>query len=164
VGHRNASKRQHFNDVAIGQRIPKVPPQRRDDHVIWELAAFEQRRMVPSSHALHATSIPFCNTTRLAVRRQAFTHPDWLFEIKYDGFRSLARVAAGQAELISRRRNVYKSFARALCRFKPHAGGPYSRPRRRDRLSGPEGRPQFYDLLAATSCCSIKKRFTGADA
>jgi ATP-dependent DNA ligase len=35
---------------------------------------------------------------------------DWIFEIKYDGFRSLARVAAGgQAELISRRRHVYKS-------------------------------------------------------
>jgi hypothetical protein len=47
---------------------------------------------------------------RLAVRREAFTHPDWIFEIKYDGFRSLARIAGGQAELISRRRNVYKSF------------------------------------------------------
>jgi ATP-dependent DNA ligase len=47
---------------------------------------------------------------RLAVRREAFTHPDWIFEIKYDGFRSLARVDAGQVELISRRRNVYKSF------------------------------------------------------
>jgi bifunctional non-homologous end joining protein LigD len=47
---------------------------------------------------------------RLAVRRETFTHPDWIFEIKYDGFRSLARVDAGQAELISRRRNVYKSF------------------------------------------------------
>jgi len=51
---------------------------------------------------------------RLAIRREAFTHPDWIFEIKYDGFRSLARVTAGQAELISRRRNVYRSFA-PLC-------------------------------------------------
>jgi hypothetical protein len=51
---------------------------------------------------------------RLAVRREAFTHPDWIFEIKYDGFRSLACVAGGQAEMISRRRNVYKSFA-GLC-------------------------------------------------
>jgi ATP-dependent DNA ligase len=32
---------------------------------------------------------------RLAVRRESFSHPDWIFEIKYDGFRSLARVAAG---------------------------------------------------------------------
>jgi ATP-dependent DNA ligase len=49
---------------------------------------------------------------RLAVRREAFTHPDWIFEIKYDGFRSLACIAGGgQAELISRRSNIYKSFA-----------------------------------------------------
>jgi len=27
---------------------------------------------------------------RLALRHEAFTHPDWIFEIKYDGFRSLA--------------------------------------------------------------------------
>jgi len=51
---------------------------------------------------------------RLAVRREAFTHPDWIFEIKYDGFSSLARVAAGQAELISRRLQVLR---RSLCRF-----------------------------------------------
>jgi bifunctional non-homologous end joining protein LigD len=48
------------------------------------------------------------------LQHYPFTHPDWIFEIKYDGFRSLARVATGQAELISRRRNVYKSFA-GLC-------------------------------------------------
>jgi hypothetical protein len=35
---------------------------------------------------------------RLAVRREAFTHPDWIFEIKYDGFRSLARVDRNRAE------------------------------------------------------------------
>ena len=27
---------------------------------------------------------------RLAVRREAFRHPDWVFELKLDGFRSLA--------------------------------------------------------------------------
>ena len=27
---------------------------------------------------------------RLVLRRQPFSHPDWLFELKYDGFRSLA--------------------------------------------------------------------------
>jgi bifunctional non-homologous end joining protein LigD len=48
---------------------------------------------------------------RLAVRRKAFTHPDWLFEIKYEGFRSLARITAGQSELISRRRGDAFSYA-----------------------------------------------------
>ena len=32
---------------------------------------------------------------RLAVRRDAFDHPDWLFELKYDGFRSLAFIGRG---------------------------------------------------------------------
>ena len=84
---------------------------------------------------------------RLAVRREAFTHPDWIFEIKYDGFRSLAHVAGGQAELISRRRNVYKSFAGLCAALKRALAG------RAAVLDGeivcldPEGRPQFYGLL-----------------
>jgi bifunctional non-homologous end joining protein LigD len=83
----------------------------------------------------------------LAVRREAFTHPDWIFEIKYDGFRSLVRVADGQAELISRRRNVYKSFDalradlnRALASRAAVLDGEIV-------CLDPEGRPQFYDLL-----------------
>jgi hypothetical protein len=53
---------------------------------------------------------------RLAVRREsrAVHHPDWIWELKYDGFRALLRVENGRAELISRRKNVYESFA-PLC-------------------------------------------------
>ncbi len=43
-------------------------------------------------------------------RPDAFSHPDWLFEIKYDGFRSLAYVESEYARLLSRRGNPYKSF------------------------------------------------------
>jgi bifunctional non-homologous end joining protein LigD len=39
-----------------------------------------------------------------------FDHPDFLFELKHDGFRSLAYVADGHCELVSRKRNHYKSF------------------------------------------------------
>jgi ATP-dependent DNA ligase len=35
--------------------------------------------------------------------RDAFDHPDWLFEPKYDGFRSLAFVIGGGTKLVSRR-------------------------------------------------------------
>jgi bifunctional non-homologous end joining protein LigD len=85
---------------------------------------------------------------RLAVRREAFTHPDWIFEIKYDGFRSLARVeVGGQAELISRRRNVYKSFP-YLCADLKHALRGHTALLDGEIVSlDPEGRPQFYDLL-----------------
>jgi bifunctional non-homologous end joining protein LigD len=40
----------------------------------------------------------------------AFDHPDFLFELKHDGFRALAYISSGRCELVSRRRNSYKSF------------------------------------------------------
>src|SRR5690242_4975590 len=42
-----------------------------------------------------------------------FDSPDWLFELKYDGFRALAYIN-GNVKLVSRRGHVYKSFPR-LC-------------------------------------------------
>ena len=50
----------------------------------------------------------------LAVLPQPFSHPDWIFELKYDGFRALAHIDNG-VELISRKGIVYKSFGN-LCR------------------------------------------------
>lgn len=43
-------------------------------------------------------------------RPAAFSHPEWIFEIKHDGFRSLAYLEDGHARLLSRRGNPYKSF------------------------------------------------------
>jgi ATP-dependent DNA ligase len=34
----------------------------------------------------------------LEQRRQPFDHPDWLFEVKYDGFRALAYLGAASGE------------------------------------------------------------------
>jgi len=39
-----------------------------------------------------------------------FSHPDWFFEIKWDGFRSLAYLEDGRCRLISRNGNEFKSF------------------------------------------------------
>jgi bifunctional non-homologous end joining protein LigD len=39
-----------------------------------------------------------------------FSHRDWLFEIKWDGFRSLVRIEQGKRRLISRKGNEFKSF------------------------------------------------------
>jgi bifunctional non-homologous end joining protein LigD len=43
-------------------------------------------------------------------RPDIFSHPDWVFEVKHDGFRGLAYVEAEHARLLSRRGNPYKSF------------------------------------------------------
>ena len=48
---------------------------------------------------------------RLAVRRDPFDHPDWIYELKLDGFRSFAVIEPGTCELVSRNAHVYKSFA-----------------------------------------------------
>src|SRR5215469_8381433 len=45
---------------------------------------------------------------------EPFSHPDWLFEVKHDGFRALAYIVDGDCRLVSRRNHVYKSFA-TLC-------------------------------------------------
>jgi bifunctional non-homologous end joining protein LigD len=50
----------------------------------------------------------------LTRRPEPFSHPDWLFEIKHDGFRALAYVENGTARLLSRNGNWFKSFP-VLC-------------------------------------------------
>jgi len=42
--------------------------------------------------------------------RDPFSHPEWLYEIKWDGFRSLVHVHDGECRLISRNGNQFKSF------------------------------------------------------
>ena len=46
----------------------------------------------------------------LVRRAEPFTDADWLFEIKWDGFRSLAIVENGRCRLVSRNGNEFKSF------------------------------------------------------
>jgi bifunctional non-homologous end joining protein LigD len=47
----------------------------------------------------------------LQHRRDPFDHPDWLFELKYDGFRALAVIQAGRTHLVSRNGHPFMSFA-----------------------------------------------------
>ena len=46
----------------------------------------------------------------LSRKPAPFDHPEWVFELKYDGFRSLAVIQNGRAELISRNGHPFKSF------------------------------------------------------
>ena len=43
-------------------------------------------------------------------KAEPFSHPDWVFEIKWDGFRSLAYIENGRCRLMSRNDNEFKSF------------------------------------------------------
>jgi bifunctional non-homologous end joining protein LigD len=44
------------------------------------------------------------------LRREAFDDPDFLFELKYDGWRALAYLEDRHCELVSRKGNALKSF------------------------------------------------------
>jgi ATP-dependent DNA ligase len=83
----------------------------------------------------------------LARLHAPFDHPDWLFELKYDGFRGLAYIEAGGPRLVSRKGNTYKSFGGLCASIAAELG-------QRSAVLGGEivyldgdGRPQFYSLL-----------------
>ncbi|HZR82667.1 MAG TPA: hypothetical protein VFD92_16350 [Candidatus Binatia bacterium] len=56
----------------------------------------------------------------LARLAEPFDHPDWLFELKYDGLRATAVLAAGKVRLLSRRADGHVQFAE-LCAALPGA-------------------------------------------
>ena len=46
----------------------------------------------------------------LTPRPEPFSHPDWLFDVKWDGFLCLAYIEHGRCRLVSRNGNEFKSF------------------------------------------------------
>jgi bifunctional non-homologous end joining protein LigD len=48
---------------------------------------------------------------RLSRRLKPFDHPDYLFELKHDGFRALAYIDADDCRLVSRNANAFGSFS-----------------------------------------------------
>src|SRR3989441_405757 len=47
----------------------------------------------------------------LLKRAAPFDHPNWIFELKYDGYRSLAIIENGRAQLLSRNGHSFASFS-----------------------------------------------------
>jgi bifunctional non-homologous end joining protein LigD len=83
----------------------------------------------------------------MSRRPVPFSHPDWLFEVKYDGFRALAYADSSGVRLISRNGNRFSSFSE-LC-----AGIEFSLKARHAILDGEiaclddQGYSQFNELL-----------------
>ena len=61
-------------------------------------------------------ALPSFQPMTLARTREPFDHADFVFELKYDGFRALAYVDAGTCRLVSRKNHVYKSYT-PLCEW-----------------------------------------------
>jgi bifunctional non-homologous end joining protein LigD len=83
----------------------------------------------------------------LRVRRSAFNHSDFTFEVKWDGFRALAIIEYGRTHLISRNGHRFASFS-DLERL-ISAGLPDTRAVIDGGICSLDkhGRPQFRDLL-----------------
>src|SRR2546428_8715720 len=47
---------------------------------------------------------------RLSRRTEPFDSDDYIFELKIDGFRSLAYIENGQCDLVSRNGNTFRNF------------------------------------------------------
>jgi bifunctional non-homologous end joining protein LigD len=86
-------------------------------------------------------------------RPSPFDHPDWIFELKYDGFRALAALRDGGAQLISRNGHPFASFSDLSKQIAAALHGV------NDTVLDGEivcvdssGRPQFTDLLRGDPC------------
>ncbi len=55
--------------------------------------------------------LPTFQPMPLGRRALPFDHPDWIFELKLDGFRALAVIENGRGQLISRNGHPFASFA-----------------------------------------------------
>jgi bifunctional non-homologous end joining protein LigD len=83
----------------------------------------------------------------LLIQTAPFNDPDWLFEVKFDGFRALAYVENGSCELISRNDNIFQRFKNLGESLAAVFAG------RNVVIDGEivslddQGRPQFYDLM-----------------
>jgi bifunctional non-homologous end joining protein LigD len=82
----------------------------------------------------------------LPTRKARFDHPDWIFELKYDGFRALACIENRRCRFISRNGHRFSSFSNLERAIETAIAG-------KTILDGElvcvddEGRPQFEDLL-----------------
>jgi bifunctional non-homologous end joining protein LigD len=101
------------------------------------------------------SSLPRVAPLTLKRRAQAFDNPDWLFDLKYDGFRALLEIGRGEARLVSRNRNRFKHLD-------PLAAALAKRLRVSDAILDGEvccvdetGRPIFIDLLRRKEPCYI---------
>ena len=81
----------------------------------------------------------------LSRRPLPFDHHEWIFELKYDGFRSLAVIQNGRTQLVSRNGHPFNSFTQ-LKELPLHSAGKTVLDGEIVRLDK-RGRPQFRDLL-----------------
>jgi bifunctional non-homologous end joining protein LigD len=77
----------------------------------------------------------------------AFDHPDWLFELKHDGFRAIAYVEGHQCRLVSRRGHEFRKFDMLCVEIAHSVRAMHAVLDGEIVCLDREGRSQFYPLL-----------------
>ena len=90
---------------------------------------------------------------RLSRRPEPFDSDDYLYELKIDGFRALARIADRKGELISRNGNTFRGFAELAAWIAEHLNVEDAVLDGEIACIDGEGRPIFKDLLFRKSPC-----------
>jgi bifunctional non-homologous end joining protein LigD len=83
-------------------------------------------------------------TTR---RREPFDHPDWLFDVKYDGFRALCFLEQWRGHFVSRNDKPLSRFTALAGELAEVLGVDEAILDGEVIVADTTGRPQFYDLL-----------------
>jgi bifunctional non-homologous end joining protein LigD len=83
----------------------------------------------------------------LGRKPKPFSHPDWLFEVKWDGFRSNVRIEHGACRMISRNGNEFKSFPDLALELPKEVSAESAILDGEIVCLDAAGRPQFRDLL-----------------
>jgi len=97
-----------------------------------------------------ALALPRFTPMPLASLPEPFHHPDWLFELKWDGFRALAHVDGGKCRLVSRNGNAFKTFPALVEGIGAAIPGTAVLDGEIVHV-GPDGKPRFYDLVRRRS-------------
>ena len=84
---------------------------------------------------------------RLTRRIEPFDHPDWIFELKLDGFRALAYLDNGKGDLVSRNRSTFASFRNLATDVAESFRGTNGILDGEIVSLDDRGRPQFEDLM-----------------
>ena len=90
---------------------------------------------------------------RLSPRCEPFDSDQFVFELKVDGFRALAHIEAGEAQLISRNGNVFRGFADLAAWIAEHLRVESAVLDGEIACVDEAGRPVFRDLLFRLRQC-----------
>jgi ATP-dependent DNA ligase len=100
-----------------------------------------------TSLQLNQVSLPQFTPMPLARLPEPFDHPHWVFELKYDGFRSLAYVERGRVRLASRNASTFKTFPELTAAIGPALACKDAVLDGEIVHLGSDGKPQFYTLM-----------------